>query len=119
MMTPQEGRAGTVRVAVRNGVRWATDSLTPVPVPSCFPINHYALAARLTLPNLEITATPSAVPVARHHARQLLWDKGLKELIEPVELVVSEIVTNAVRACGAWTSRSTRPVRLSRSSGFG
>jgi anti-sigma regulatory factor (Ser/Thr protein kinase) len=47
-----------------------------------------------------MSAWPGAVSCARHHARQLLWDLGLKELIEPVELVVSEIVTNAVRASG-------------------
>jgi anti-sigma regulatory factor (Ser/Thr protein kinase) len=46
-----------------------------------------------------MSAWPGAVPCARHHAREVLWDAGLKDLIEPVELVVSEIVTNAVRAC--------------------
>jgi anti-sigma regulatory factor (Ser/Thr protein kinase) len=70
-----------------------------VPVPPSLTDDH-ALAERLTLPHLEMTAWPGAVPCARHHARQLLWDLGLKELIEPVELVVSEIVTNAVQACG-------------------
>jgi two-component sensor histidine kinase len=47
-----------------------------------------------------LPAWPGAVPRARHHTRQVLWDAGLKELVEPVELVVSEVVTNAVRACG-------------------
>jgi anti-sigma regulatory factor (Ser/Thr protein kinase) len=28
----------------------------------------------------------------------VLWNSGLKELIEPAELVVSEVVTNAIRA---------------------
>jgi anti-sigma regulatory factor (Ser/Thr protein kinase) len=58
------------------------------------------LVERLALPHLEMTAWPGAVSCARHHARQLLWDCGLKELIEPVELVVSEIVTNAIRVSG-------------------
>ncbi len=58
----------------------------------------------MRLPHLEMTAVPGAVPRARHHARQVLWDLGIKELIEPVELVVSEIVTNAVRASGGLDS---------------
>lgn len=62
--------------------------------------DHRALVDRLALPHLEMTARPGAVPLARHHTRQLLWDCGLKELIEPVELVVSEIVTNAIQASG-------------------
>jgi anti-sigma regulatory factor (Ser/Thr protein kinase) len=34
------------------------------------------------------------------HARQVFWEWGLKEIAETAELVVSEIVTNAVRASG-------------------
>jgi anti-sigma regulatory factor (Ser/Thr protein kinase) len=51
-----------------------------------------------------------AVPCARLHARQLTWEWGLAGLSEDVELIVSELVTNVVRA-----SRSLpqpRPVRL-------
>jgi len=55
------------------------------------------LADRLRGSYLQLTARPGAVPRARHHARKMLWEWGLKELAEPVELVVSEIVTNAVR----------------------
>jgi anti-sigma regulatory factor (Ser/Thr protein kinase) len=62
------------------------------------------LTGHLAKPCLEMSAWPGAVPCARHHARQVLWDAGLKELIDPVELVVSEIVTNAIRACGALDS---------------
>jgi anti-sigma regulatory factor (Ser/Thr protein kinase) len=50
---------------------------------------------------LEFGALPSAVPCARLHARQLLWEWGLRELIEVTELVVSELVTNAVQAGGS------------------
>ncbi len=49
---------------------------------------------------LEFGALASAVPCARLHARQLLWEWGLKELMEVTELVVSELVTNAVQASG-------------------
>jgi anti-sigma regulatory factor (Ser/Thr protein kinase) len=96
---PPSGGIGTVRVAVRNGVRPVAKSPAPVPVPPPM-IDHLALSYRLAQPHLEMTAWSCAVSCARHHARQLLWDLGLKELIEPVELVVSEIVTNAVRASG-------------------
>jgi hypothetical protein len=55
---------------------------------------------RLRGPCLQMLARPSAVPCARHFAKQLLWARGLKELTDQVELVVSEIVTNAVRVSG-------------------
>jgi anti-sigma regulatory factor (Ser/Thr protein kinase) len=59
---------------------------------------------------IELGALPGAVPCARLHARQLLWEWGLTGLSESVELLVSELVTNAVQE-----SRSMEritPVRL-------
>ena len=59
---------------------------------------------------LELGALPSAVPCARLHSKQVLWEWGLDNLAETVELLVSELVTNAVKA-----SRETGqpiPVRL-------
>jgi anti-sigma regulatory factor (Ser/Thr protein kinase) len=47
---------------------------------------------------LELGALPTAVPCARLHVRHLLWEWGLDRLTEPIELLVSEIVTNAVQA---------------------
>jgi len=47
---------------------------------------------------LELGALLSAVPCARLHARQVLWEWGLNHLAETVELLVSELVTNAVQA---------------------
>jgi anti-sigma regulatory factor (Ser/Thr protein kinase) len=47
---------------------------------------------------LELWALPQAVPEARRHTRQVLEQWGLAELSETVELLVSEIVTNAVQA---------------------
>lgn len=99
MITPLSGGTGTVRATVRSGVRPGAESSTPVPVPLS-PTDPQFLASRLALPHLEMAAHPAVVPLARHHARQLLFDLGLKELIEPVELVVSELVTNGVRASG-------------------
>jgi hypothetical protein len=46
---------------------------------------------------LELGALPSAVPCARLHSRQVVWEWGLGGIAEPVELVVSELVTNAVK----------------------
>jgi hypothetical protein len=46
---------------------------------------------------LELGALPSAVPCARLHTRAVLWEWGLRPG-EQAELVVSEIITNAVQA---------------------
>jgi len=48
--------------------------------------------------HLELGALPTAVPCARLHARHLLWEWGLNGLAADAELVVSELVTNAVKA---------------------
>ncbi len=64
---------------------------------------------------IELGALPGAVPCARLHARHVLWEWGriwpaLSRLGESVELLVSELVTNAVAV-----SRSADrilPVRL-------
>jgi anti-sigma regulatory factor (Ser/Thr protein kinase) len=47
---------------------------------------------------LELGALPSAVPCARLHATQVLWEWGLAGMSESIELVVSELVTNAIQA---------------------
>jgi hypothetical protein len=46
---------------------------------------------------LELGALPTAVPCARLHARQLVWEWGLNGLAANTELLVSELVTNAVK----------------------
>jgi anti-sigma regulatory factor (Ser/Thr protein kinase) len=48
--------------------------------------------------HLDLGALPTAPGCARLHARQALWEWGLEPLAETIELLVSEIVTNAVRA---------------------
>jgi anti-sigma regulatory factor (Ser/Thr protein kinase) len=45
-----------------------------------------------------IGAMPTATPCARLHARSIACEWGLGDLADTVELVVSELVTNAVRA---------------------
>jgi hypothetical protein len=43
---------------------------------------------------LELGAFPTAVPCARLHSRQVMNEWRLEALAGPVELVVSELVTN-------------------------
>jgi anti-sigma regulatory factor (Ser/Thr protein kinase) len=59
---------------------------------------------------IELGALPGAVPCARLHARQLLWEWGLTRFIDSTELLVSELVTNAMQETRAmeWIT----PVRL-------
>ena len=51
--------------------------------------------------SLPLGALPGATPCARLHARAVLSEWGLGELAEAAELIVSELVTNAVRASTA------------------
>jgi anti-sigma regulatory factor (Ser/Thr protein kinase) len=59
---------------------------------------------------LPFGALPGAVPSARLHARQLMWEWGLAESSDDVELLTSELVTNAVQASRRLGQAS--PVRL-------
>jgi len=69
---------------------------------------------------LELGALPTAVPCARLHAKQVLWEWQLSDLADTAELIVSELVTNAVRASASLTGSrhngrwvpGTPPVRL-------
>ena len=47
---------------------------------------------------LELGALPTAVPCARLHARQVTWEWGLRACRQDIELLVSELVTNAIQA---------------------
>lgn len=69
---------------------------------------------------LELGAFPSAVPSSRLHARLVTCEWGLGELADTVELVTSELVTNAMYASqglfgsrfrGSW-SPGPPPIRL-------
>lgn len=50
---------------------------------------------------IELGALASSVPCARYHARQILWEWRLARLSDSVELVVDELMTNAVSASRA------------------
>jgi hypothetical protein len=47
---------------------------------------------------LELEAVPASVRIARSHARNAVRDWSLEILADAVELIVSEMTTNAVRA---------------------
>jgi anti-sigma regulatory factor (Ser/Thr protein kinase) len=47
---------------------------------------------------LIVAALPTATPCARLHVRNIAHEWGLGDLADTVELVVSELVTNAVQA---------------------
>ena len=53
--------------------------------------------------SLELGALPTAVPCACLHVRHILWEWGLNSLAESAELLVSELVTNAVNATAGRT----------------
>jgi anti-sigma regulatory factor (Ser/Thr protein kinase) len=61
---------------------------------------------------LELAPVPDAVPAARRHARRSLEEWDLAEFIDSVQLVVSELVTNAV-----WASDGLAAYRRSRTAG--
>ena len=62
---------------------------------------------------LELGALPTAVPCARLHARHLVWEWGLNGLAESTELLVSELVTNAVKATAGREDQTALRLRLS------
>jgi anti-sigma regulatory factor (Ser/Thr protein kinase) len=61
--------------------------------------------------HLELGALPGAVPCARLHARQILSEWRQRDQAETVELLVSELITNAVQASAGLTP-GVAPVRL-------
>jgi len=57
---------------------------------------------------IELGALPGAVPSARYHCRQVLWEWRLTGLTRNAELLVSELVTNAVAASRSAGSPAVR-----------
>lgn len=113
---PASDRTGAVTGAACSA---AALSLAPVPVlssnaghgldvlimgPRTWPLHSY----------LELGAFPSAVSCARLHAKQVAWEWGFNDQAETVELLVSELVTNAVQTVGGHAQ--SRFIRLSLSS---
>jgi anti-sigma regulatory factor (Ser/Thr protein kinase) len=61
---------------------------------------------------LELAALPTAVSCARLHARVILHEWHVPDLTDAVELLVSEILTNAVRASASQPGRAVPVVRF-------
>jgi len=53
---------------------------------------------------VELGALPGAIPSARLHARLVVCEWGLQAQAETIELIVSELTTNAVQASQGLTS---------------
>jgi anti-sigma regulatory factor (Ser/Thr protein kinase) len=59
---------------------------------------------------LELGALPTAVGCGRDHARRVLREWGLSQLADDAGLLVSELLTNALRA--TWTLDPPAPISL-------
>jgi len=106
--SPMSGRTGTVC-----GTTGSPEPVPEEPGSGAGPAIHsvgessgFSCTDRPFHSSLELGALPSAVPCARLHARHVLWEWGMDTLTEPVELIVSELVTNGVYASaevtGSW-----------------
>jgi anti-sigma regulatory factor (Ser/Thr protein kinase) len=67
----------------------------------------------LSLSALDLRPLPTAVPCARLHARQVVLEWGFPAIAADCELIVSELVTNAVtHGTSTVTAADLPPVRL-------
>jgi|ERR1044071_2829038 anti-sigma regulatory factor (Ser/Thr protein kinase) len=65
---------------------------------------------------LELAALPTAVPCGRLHTRHVLWEWNLAHLSEDAQVLVSELLTNAVKATSSACSAGLVALRLLASS---
>jgi anti-sigma regulatory factor (Ser/Thr protein kinase) len=100
-------RTGTVH---RDGSPSSARCGTRVPGPPPWPSGMFIASEWPLQDFLELGALPSAVPCARYHCRQVLWEWHLTGLAQSTELLVSELVTNAITA--SRSAGSDFPVRL-------
>ena len=63
---------------------------------------------------LELSALPTAMPCARLHTRPLLWASRMNGLAATSELLVSELVTNTVKATAGHDDQVALRLWLSR-----
>jgi len=61
---------------------------------------------------LELSALPTAVSCARSHARLVLWEWHLDHLVDDAQMLVSELLTNAVEASRSPTGAGVVALRL-------
>jgi anti-sigma regulatory factor (Ser/Thr protein kinase) len=104
MTSPSSRRAGVVQ-----GSQHAARG--PEPSSGVGPAFHPGEPAP-PLRSYELGALPTAVPCARLHARHVLREWGLNGLAPDSELLVSELVTNAVTATAGHDQAAVR-LRLS------
>jgi anti-sigma regulatory factor (Ser/Thr protein kinase) len=91
------------------------------PVTQLGQTRHGALGGDMTMQwplqnSLQLGALPTAAPCARLHAKHLLWEWGLETITDTVELLVSELVTNGVKAVQATEQKPPVWLRLSTNS---
>jgi anti-sigma regulatory factor (Ser/Thr protein kinase) len=98
------------RVGGRAGAGSRGKGGIPVPVPPLRHRGNWMTGAWPLRDYIELGALPGAVPCARLHARQLMWEWRLTGLSESVELLVSELVTNGITA--SQSLKQAFPVRL-------
>jgi len=68
-------------------------------------LGHWRMSSRL-----ELGPLPGAVPCARLHAKHIFREWGLAHLADDAELIVSELMTNALKA--ARVQHSIQPIIL-------
>jgi anti-sigma regulatory factor (Ser/Thr protein kinase) len=59
---------------------------------------------------LPLGSLPGAVPCARLHAKHILKEWNLNQIADNAEMIVSELVTNALKA--SWSLKDTPPIAL-------
>ena len=97
--SPSSGSAVTVHGAAGNPGPATPEEPGSGAGPAFQPEEGPSTASRWPLRDyLELGALPGAVPCARLHARLLIREWGLATLADDVEILVSELVTNAVHA---------------------
>jgi anti-sigma regulatory factor (Ser/Thr protein kinase) len=75
------------------------------PAARALPASHPGIASWPLRSHLELAALPTAVPCARLHARSVAREWGLAaDLGSTAELIVSELVTNGLKASEALAS---------------
>jgi anti-sigma regulatory factor (Ser/Thr protein kinase) len=61
---------------------------------------------------LVLGALPTAASCGRLHAKNVVWEWGLGYLSDTIELLVSELLTNALRASESIAGPDIPPIRL-------
>ncbi len=104
---------------IRNGRVSRQRAFWPVTQPR--PTSQGVLGGDMTIQwplrnSLQLCALPTAAPCARLHAKHLLWEWGLEAITDTAELLVSELVTNGVKAAQATEQKPPVWLRLSTNS---